>query len=76
MTPVQIAIVFGNSFGIGLLQPVLSLFLLARGCNLQTLAVVIGVYSVTVILAEVPSGVFADLHGRKVAYFLSGLFPE
>lgn len=64
-------IVFMNWFGTGLLAPVLSLMLLSRGCTLPTLGAAIGVYSVTVIVSEVPTGVFADLYGRRHSFFLS-----
>lgn len=71
MTGTQKCIVFLNSFGIGLFAPVLSLFILAHGCTLQGLALVMGVYSATVVIAEVPSGVFADMFGRKRAFYLA-----
>jgi MFS family permease len=64
-------IVFINWFGTGLLVPVLSLLLLSRGCTPVTLGAVIGVYSAAVITAEVPTGIFADLRGRKNALLLS-----
>lgn len=64
-------IIFLTWFTSGLLTPVLSLMLLARGCTLETLPLVMGGYSATVILCEVPSGVFADLMGRKRTFLLS-----
>ena len=48
-------------FGTGIILPVLSLLLLSRGATIETISLVIGLYSLTVILAEFPSGVFADL---------------
>lgn len=74
MRPVQKLIVFLNFFGTGLLVPVLSLFLLAHGTNLPGLSILIGIYSVVVILAEVPSGLFADMYGRRTCFFLSAAF--
>lgn len=74
MTAIQKATVFLNYFGTGLFAPILSLFILSHGCDLQSLAVVIGIYSTTVVLAEVPSGIFADLRGRKKAFYLSCVF--
>ncbi len=64
-------IYFLRFFGIGLILPVLSLILLSRGATIQTISLIIGFYSVTVIAAEFPSGVFADLYGRKIAFLLS-----
>ena len=66
-------IYFLRFFGTGIILPVLSLLLLARGATIETVSLVIGLYSLTVILAEFPSGVFADLYGRKDAFLLSCL---
>lgn len=74
MTRSQKAIIFLNMLSTGLMSPILSLFLLSHGCNLSTLAVVLMLYSATVILFEVPSGIFADLYGRKRCFLLSYLF--
>lgn len=60
-------------FGTGIIVPVLSLLLLTRGATIETISLVIGLYSLTVILAEFPSGVFADLYGRKNAFLLSSV---
>ncbi|NLI54775.1 MAG: MFS transporter [Clostridiales bacterium] len=68
--PIQI-IYFLKFFATGTIIPVLSLMLLARGATIETISLIIGLYSVTVIAAEFPSGVFADLYGRKKAYLLS-----
>lgn len=74
MTGIQKTIVYLNYLGLGLFAPVLSLFLLNHGCDIRTLSIVIAIYSATVIAAEVPSGMFADLRGRKKAYFMSAIF--
>jgi len=74
MTGIQKIIIFLNYFGVGLFIPVLSLFLLSHGCNLQSLAIVVGFYSVTVMISEVPSGLYADMKGRKTAFYLSCAF--
>ena len=68
--PVQL-IYFLRFFGTGIILPVLSLLLLSRGATIETISLVIGLYSLTVITAEFPSGVFADLYGRKNAFLLS-----
>ena len=64
-------IYFLRFFGTGIIIPVLSLILLARGATIETLSLIIGLYSLTVITAEFPSGVFADLYGRKSAFLVS-----
>ena len=67
-------IVFLNFMATGILAPVLALALLRHGANIQTISLVIGLYSFTVILAEFPSGVFADLYGRRTSFLLSTIF--
>ncbi|MEX1308201.1 MAG: MFS transporter [Eubacteriales bacterium] len=61
-------LLFLTSFSLGLILPVQSLLLMAHGCTLQTLGLALGAYAVAVIAAEVPTGVFADLYGRKAAF--------
>lgn len=56
---------------IGMMAPVLTLALLAHGGSISTISLLLGAYSLTVILAEFPSGVFADVVGRKFAFLLS-----
>lgn len=58
-------------FATGVIVPILSLMLLSRGATIETISLVIGVYSVTVIVAEFPSGVLADIYGRKNAFLFS-----
>lgn len=60
-----------KSFSTGLLMPVMSLMIIARGVPLARLAIVVGVYSLTVVVLEFPSGVFCDLVGRKKCFLLS-----
>ncbi len=66
-------IVFLKSFATGVMAPVLALALLAHGASISTISLLLGAYSFTVIAAEFPSGVFADLCGRKKAFLLSTL---
>lgn len=56
------------------MAPVLTLALLAHGASISTVSLLLGAYSFTVIAAEFPSGVFADLCGRKKAFLLSAVF--
>ena len=60
-----------NSFTTGLIVPVLSLLLMDKGATLSTISVIMGIYSFTVITFELPSGIMADLIGRKRMFILS-----
>jgi len=66
-------VVFLKNLATGVMAPVLSLALMAHGASISTLSLMIGLYSLTVILAEFPSGVFAELCGRKTAFLVSAL---
>ena len=65
---------FLNSFSTGILTPVLTLVLCAHGASLSTVPVFLGIFAVTVMVLEVPSGVFADLKGRKNTFLVSHIF--
>ncbi len=68
-------LLFGaNAFGTGLLAPVLSLVLLSHGATLENLSLCIGIFAVMVVVLELPSGIMADLIGRKRIYLLSACF--
>ena len=64
-------VVFIRTFTTGIMVPVLALALLAHGASISTISLLLGAYSLTVIVMEFPSGVFADLSGRKKAFLLS-----
>jgi DHA1 family quinolone resistance protein-like MFS transporter len=57
-----------NSFLNGLLAPVLSLIILDKGGSISSLSIVLGLYAFTVIVLELPSGIFADVFGRKKSF--------
>ncbi len=63
-----------NSYSVGILLPVLTLLLLAKGANLETLPLLLAVYALTVLLMEVPSGMCADMIGRKKVFLISSAF--
>lgn len=65
---------FLNSFSTGILTPVLTLVLCSYGASLSTVPVFLGIFAVTVMVLEVPSGVFADLKGRKNTFLMSHIF--
>ena len=52
------AAIFLKNLAVGILAPVLVLGLLAHGATISTVSLLLGVYSLTVILAEFPSGAF------------------
>lgn len=49
------------------------LFLLGRGYNLAQVGIAEGIFHVTSIICEVPSGMLADLFGRKRTLILAGI---
>jgi len=67
-------VLFLQSFSMGLLAPILSLVLINKGVNLSNLAWVIGIYSLTVVIFELPTGIFADFAGRKKSFLISQFF--
>ena len=60
-----------NSYSQGIILPVLSLMLLDKGLNLSNLSIVMGTYALTVVLLELPTGIAADILGRKKIFCLS-----
>jgi len=71
MNKLQQSIMAINSFSTGILLPVLNLVLLEKGSSLQTLPLLLAIYSLTVLCLELPSGIFADMYGRKAVFLLS-----
>ncbi|MDF2595856.1 MAG: hypothetical protein K0R69_2197 [Clostridia bacterium] len=71
MTKLQQVIIGINQLSLGLLLPVLNLILLEKGASLQTLPLLFVVYAVTVMCFEMPSGICADLYGRRTIFLLS-----
>lgn len=60
-----------KSLSTGLMLPIMSLMIISRGAGTELLPLVVGVYSLTVILFEFPSGVFSDIFGRKKTFLIS-----
>ena len=50
---------------VGLVVPIFVLFMQSRGINLVQVGIIMGFYSVTVVLLELPTGGLADALGRK-----------
>jgi MFS family permease len=74
MNPSHILLFTIHYFGIGLLVPVLSLVFLSHGGTLATISLCIGIFAVMVVLLELPSGILADMIGRKRIYLISCCF--
>lgn len=64
---------FLSNFSLGLCAPIFSLMLCRHGCSLQSLGLAISIFSVTIMAAEIPSGIFADMFGRKLSFISSCL---
>lgn len=60
-----------NSYSHGIIIPVLSLILLNKGLSLSKLSLVLGLYALTVVVLELPTGIAADVLGRKNIFCLS-----
>ena len=56
---------------IGLVAPVLVLLLRARGLELPVIGAIFAVYTIVVIVLELPTGSFADVLGRRRTLMLS-----
>lgn len=52
----------------GIMMPVLNLIFLSKGATLQTLPLILAIYSVTIFCLELPSGILADMYGRKFVF--------
>ncbi|HLC58678.1 MAG TPA: MFS transporter [Candidatus Nanoarchaeia archaeon] len=53
--------------------PVLALFYIASQVPLEQFAIIISVFSLSILLLEIPTGVFTDLIGKKKTMILVGL---
>jgi MFS family permease len=73
MNKTQQSVIFINYFSMGLLMPVLNLILLERGADLKTLPLLIGLYALSALVFELPSGICGDLLGRKTAFLISAV---
>lgn len=65
-----------NSYSQGILLPILSLMLLDKNLSLSNLSIVFGTYALTAVIFELPTGIAADLMGRKKVFCLSLIVSE
>lgn len=56
---------------VGVISPILVLLILSKGVDLSGVGLVVGISSACVFLFEIPSGILADLWGRKAVYLVS-----
>ena len=66
-----LSLLFISYFATGIIVPVLSLLIIDRGCTLPQIAILMGIYSLTVFILELPSGVLSDMFGRKKIFLIS-----
>ncbi len=59
---------------LGVTLPAMSLIVVSKGYSLEYLAVIMVIYSISVMVGEIPSGVFADTWGRKASFLLGLAF--
>jgi MFS family permease len=65
---------FLNWFAVGLVLPVSVLLLQSRGLDLFEIGLLMGLYALTIVVLELPTGGLADAVGRKPVTLLSYLF--
>ncbi len=65
-----------NSYCRGILIPILSLMLLDKNISLSSLSIVLGTYALTAVILELPTGIAADIMGRKKVFCLSLIISE
>ncbi len=74
ITRVYLSITGLNWFAVALPLPIFVLFMQARGLSLSQIGLVMGLYSLTIVLLELPTGGLADAVGRKpVAVLAHGI---
>jgi len=58
-------------FAMGIIIPIMTLFLLEKGLTLLQIGIAFAVYSAATVLLELPTGGLADSIGRKKVYLFS-----
>lgn len=54
--------------------PIIVLFWQDNGLSLTQVMILQSIFSLMIVILEIPTGYFADIYGRKNVLFLSGLF--
>ncbi|MBS1266681.1 MAG: hypothetical protein MAG795_00649 [Candidatus Woesearchaeota archaeon] len=65
--------VYNFILGLMLFAPIVVLFWQQNGLSLTQIMVLQSLYSVCVILFEIPTGYFADVHGRRKSFVLGSV---
>lgn len=59
---------------VGIGTTVMSLMILSKGNSIETIGIIVAIYSAVVVVLEFPSGVLSDIIGRKSIYLISIAF--
>ncbi len=59
---------------VGFWLPVIVLFWQANGLNMKQILLLQSIYSIAVIILDLPTGAFADYFGKKISLVLSSIF--
>ena len=62
---------FLHWFTVGIGTTVMSLLMLSKGSTVETLGIIVGLYSVCIVLFEFPTGILSDIVGQKRIYLFS-----
>lgn len=63
-----------SAFGLSIISAIYATFMIKHGLNLFEINVVNTTYFVTLFVCEIPTGVFADVFGRKKSFIVSSGF--
>jgi len=66
-------VLFVGYFSLGVSIPAMALIITSKGYSLQDLSIAILCFSVSVMVFEVPSGIFCDAQGRRKGYLMGML---
>ncbi|HKL57991.1 MAG TPA: MFS transporter [Sphaerochaeta sp.] len=67
-------VLFVGFFSLGVSIPAMALIITSKGYSLQELGIAMLCFSVSVMVLEVPSGLFCDAKGRRTGYLVGMLF--
>ncbi len=67
-------VLFVGYFSLGVSIPAMALIITSKGYSLQELGIALLCFSVSVMVLEVPSGLFCDAKGRRTGYLVGMLF--
>ncbi len=56
------------------IMPIITIFYQENGLSMQDIFVIQSVFSLSLVLFEIPTGYFSDVHGRKKTMILGSIF--